>query len=75
MIVEPGAVEAPDASSSASIEFFSIQLSAEPDGRFYIGIEATVCCDCELAQMDLGHHGVSSIDDALDVIRTVVTAH
>jgi hypothetical protein len=61
----------------ASIEFFAIQLAPTSDGRFFVGIEATVCDgECDLSQMELGHHRAASLDDALDVIRHAIsTAH
>lgn len=76
MIGQPSTVEALGVLPPASIEFFSIHLSPTADGRFYVGIEATVCeGECDLSHMDLGHHGAASIDDALVVIRSVITAH
>ena len=76
MIGLMGAIDSPGVRTPTSIEFFSIQLSSSADGRFYVGIEATVCeGEAELTHMDLGHHGASSIDAALDVIRSVVTTH
>ena len=60
--------------SPASIEFFAIQLSPTADGRFYVGIEATICeVEGELSQMELGHHRVASLDDALAAIRQAVS--
>ena len=59
---------------TASIEFFAIQLSPTSDGRFFVGIEATICeCEGELSQMELGHHRVASLDDAFAAIRHAVT--
>ena len=76
MLGPTDAIDSPGVLTPASIEFFSIQLSSSADGRFYVGIEATVCDgEADLTHMDLGHHGAPSIDAALDVIRSVVTAH
>jgi hypothetical protein len=76
MIGQTSAIVASGARPPPSIEFFSIQLSPTADGRFFVGIEATVCDgESDLSQMELGHHGVASIDDALVVIRNAVTAH
>lgn len=58
----------------ATIEFFAIQLSPTADGRFFVGIEATICeIEGELSQMELGHHRVASLDDALAAIRLAVS--
>jgi hypothetical protein len=58
---------------TASIEYFAIQLSPAADGRFFVGIEATICeCEGELSQMELGHHRVASLADALAAIRHAV---
>lgn len=76
MIGQTSEIVASGARPPASIEWFSIQLSPAEDGRFYVGIEATVCDgESDLSQMELGHHRVASIDDALDVIRSAVTTH
>ena len=64
------------AAVSASIEYFSIQLSPTSDGLFYVGIEGTVCMDEELSRLEMGHHRVASLEEALAVIRDAVsTAH
>ena len=76
MIGQTDAVDSSGVRTPASIEFYSIQLSPGANGRYYVGIEATICDgESDLSQMELGHHGVASIDDALDVIRDAVTAH
>src|SRR4051794_35634843 len=55
---------APRRPEAASIEYFAIQLCPAADGRFFVGIEATICeCEGELSQMELGHHRVASLDD------------
>jgi len=58
----------------ASVEFFAIQLSPIADGRFFVGIEATICeGEGELSQMELGNHRVATLDDAIEAIRHAVT--
>ncbi|MEA2839110.1 MAG: hypothetical protein QOF41_440 [Methylobacteriaceae bacterium] len=65
---------APRRLETASIEYFAIQLSPTTDGRFFVGIEATICeCEGELSQMELAHQRVASLDDALAAIRHAVT--
>ena len=60
--------------SPVSIEFFAIQLSPSADGKFFVGIEATICeGEADLSQMELGHHSVASLDDALAVIRQAIS--
>lgn len=57
-----------------SIQFFAIELSPTADGRYFVGIGATICeQEGELSQMDLGNHRVATIDDAIEVIRQAVT--
>jgi hypothetical protein len=58
---------------TASIELFAIELSPTVDGRYFVGIEATICeAEGELSQMDLGHHRVASVEEALAAIRRAV---
>lgn len=55
------------------IQFFSIDLSPIADGRFAVGIVATICeREGELEGMDFGSHRVDSIDEALTIIRSAV---
>jgi hypothetical protein len=66
----------PGAPAPHTIEFFSIQLSPTSEGRYFVAVEATICeAECELSQMALGYHGAASLDDALELIRTAITAH
>lgn len=55
-----------------AIEFFSIQLGAAEGGGLFLGIGGTICEDEGLSQIDLGSHHVSSLDDALAVIRGTI---
>lgn len=56
------------------IQFYSIELSPTADGQLAVGILATICEEeGELEGMDLGFRRVSSIDDALAVIRQAIT--
>lgn len=67
----------PAALNRACIQFFSIDLSPTADGRFAVGVLATICeREGELEGMHLGSHYVDTIDDALQVIRHAVeSAH
>ncbi len=67
----------PVALNRARIQFFSIDLSPTADGRFAVGVLATICeHEGELEGMHLGSQYVDTIDDALQVIRHAVeSAH
>lgn len=57
-----------------SIQFFAIELSPTADGRFFVGIGATICeQEGELSQMELGYHRVATLEDAIEAIRQTVT--
>jgi hypothetical protein len=57
-----------------SIQFFAIELSPTADGRYFVGVGATICeREGELAQMDLGNHRVATLHDAIEVIRQAVS--
>ncbi len=57
------------------IQFYSIELSPMADGRFYVGVTATVCeQEGELGSMDMGSGRVDSIDKALKVIREAIAS-
>ena len=65
---------APNACAPFSVEFFAIQVSPTADGRYFVGIEATVCDGgTDLSQMELGHHAVASLDEALVTIRDAIS--
>ena len=58
------------------IQFYSIELSPMTDGRFYVGVTATICeHEGELDSMDMGSNRVDSIDKALMVIREAIASH
>jgi hypothetical protein len=57
-----------------SIQFFAIELSPTADGKYFVGVGATICeREGELSQMELGNHRVASLDDAIEVIRQAVS--
>ena len=65
---------APNAIPPVSVEFFAIQVSPTADGRYFVGIEATICDgETDLSQMELGHHHVASLDEALVAIRDAIS--
>ena len=58
------------------IQFYSIELSPMADGRFYVGVTATVCeHEGELDSMEMGSDRVETIDKALMVIREAIASH
>jgi len=58
------------------IQFYSIELSPMADGRFYVGVVATVCeREGELDAMEMGSGRVGTIEEALTVIREAVAPH
>lgn len=77
-MMQPRAAEAvaqpPDLSTI--IQFYSIELSPMADGRFYVGVTATVCeREGELDAMEMGSGRVGTIEEALTVIREAVASH
>ena len=57
------------------IQFYSIELSPMADGRFYVGVTATVCeREGELDSMEMGSERVATIDQALMVIRDAIAS-
>lgn len=59
-----------------SIQFYAIELCPTADGMMFVGIGATVCeLEGELSHMEMGNHRVSSLEDALAVIRKTLSAH
>jgi hypothetical protein len=65
---------APHTRAPFSVEFFAIQVSPTADGRYFVGIEATICDGgTDLSQMELGHHHAASLDEALLAIRDAIS--
>jgi hypothetical protein len=70
----PTGIVAPHTHAPFSVEFFAIQVSPTAEGRYFVGIEATICDGgTDLSQMELGHLAVASLDDALVAIRDAIS--
>lgn len=66
----------PPSNLSSIIQFYSIELAPMADGRFYVGVTATICesegvLDC----MEMGSGRVDSIDKALKLIREAIASY
>jgi len=58
-----------------AIQFYTIELMPNADGRVFIAITATICeHEGELENMDMGCQRVGTIDDALAAIREAFVA-
>ena len=58
------------------IQFFAIEIMPTADGLLFVGVKATLCepvrdDDFELVDVDMASERVTTIDEALAVIRAV----
>lgn len=61
-----------------TIQFLTIELAPNADGRVYVGVTATICeREGEFENMDMASERVASIDEALATIRDafIATTH
>ena len=64
------AVSCPPADPLSLIQFYSIELMPTADGCFSVGVVATICeREGELESMEMASERVTTIDEALAVIR------